>query len=116
MMVRFLPLSKDMTETYKPMKRLDFNLSYYTEVQDLSYLAETLDSDPRNAKFKKLNHVICDLVEDFGLVGFETLAVEVRLGSAAVSKICGALADPSLLLIPPYPGQIINVETRQTSR
>jgi len=55
---------------------LDFNLSYYTEVQDLSYLADTLDADPRNAKYKSLNRAICELVEDFGLVGFETLAVE----------------------------------------
>lgn len=29
------------------------------------------------AKFSSLNRIICDLVEDFGLVSFETLCVEV---------------------------------------
>ena len=53
----------------------DFNLDFYTEVQDLSYLESALmSSSPR---FRELNMVICSMVEDFGLVGFETLAVEV---------------------------------------
>lgn len=53
---------------------LDFNLDFYTEVQDLSYIADVLkESHPR---FGALTMAICDLVEDFGLVGFETLAVE----------------------------------------
>lgn len=54
---------------------LDFNLDFYTEVQDLSYLENTLSqSSPR---YTALNMAICSLIEDFGLVGFETLAVEV---------------------------------------
>ncbi|TFY55457.1 hypothetical protein EVG20_g9310 [Dentipellis fragilis] len=53
---------------------LDFNLDFYTEVQDLSHLENALSaSSPR---YKALNLAICELVEDFGLVGFETLAVE----------------------------------------
>jgi hypothetical protein len=53
----------------------DFNLDFYTEVQDLSYLETLLStSSPR---FAALNMAITSLVEDFGLVGFETLAVEV---------------------------------------
>ncbi|KAG8777135.1 hypothetical protein FRC15_011516 [Serendipita sp. 397] len=54
---------------------LDFNLDYYTEVQDLSYLGNSL---PQGTKFAALNMRICELVQDFGLVGFETLAVEDR--------------------------------------
>lgn len=57
---------------------LPFNLDYYTEVQDLSYLLPLLERDPRTARFAELNRTICDLVEEFGLVSFETLAVEVR--------------------------------------
>ncbi|PWZ03163.1 hypothetical protein BCV70DRAFT_197401 [Testicularia cyperi] len=63
---------------------LAFNLDFYTQVQDLSYLQELLDmpSGPgslrRNERFGQLNRAICDLVEDFGLVSFETLAVEDR--------------------------------------
>lgn len=56
--------------------RADFNLDFYTEVQDLSYLENALTS--ATPRFKELNMAICSLIEDFGLVGFETLAVEVR--------------------------------------
>ena len=54
----------------------DFNLDFYTEVQDLSHLENALSST--SPRFQALNMAICDLVEDFGLVGFETLAVEVH--------------------------------------
>ncbi|KZT18926.1 cytoplasmic protein [Neolentinus lepideus HHB14362 ss-1] len=53
---------------------LDFNLDFYTEVQDLSYLENSLSqSTPR---YTALNMAVCSLIEDYGLVGFETLAVE----------------------------------------
>lgn len=62
---------------------LAFNLEYYTEVQDLEYLAGSLDKETAGGKYAKLNHVICQLVEEYGLVGFETLAVEVSEHKAA---------------------------------
>ena len=77
---------------------LPFNLDYYTEVQDLHYLlphlnreqasgipgpataganeAEDIDDEEPTSKFSALNKAIVELVEDFALVGFETLAVE----------------------------------------
>jgi GPN-loop GTPase len=45
-------------------------------VQDLSYLENALSST--SPRYTALNMAICELIEDFGLVGFETLAVEVR--------------------------------------
>lgn len=71
---------------------LDFNLEYYTEVQDLTYLAGSLEDSARGSegargKWRKLNKVICDLVEDYGLVGFETLAVEVSLSLGSSSAV-----------------------------
>ncbi|EEH05580.1 ATP-binding domain-containing protein [Histoplasma capsulatum G186AR] len=66
----------DNLSNYPP---LPFNLDFYTEVQDLSYLMPHLNEEsPRlaNSKFSALNKVIIELVQDFGLVGFETLAVE----------------------------------------
>ncbi|TFK32686.1 hypothetical protein BDQ12DRAFT_728428 [Crucibulum laeve] len=54
---------------------LDFNLDFYTEVQDLSYLENSLSSS-LPPKFASLNMAMISLVEDFSLVGFETLAVE----------------------------------------
>lgn len=66
----------DNLSTYAP---LPFNLDYYTEVQDLSYLLPHLAAESpilQNPKLEGLNKAIIELVEDFGLVGFETLAVE----------------------------------------
>lgn len=66
----------DKLSSYDP---LPFNLDFYTEVQDLSYLLPHLEAENsvmRNAKFEGLNTAIVELVESFGLIGFETLAVE----------------------------------------
>lgn len=66
----------DNLSKYPP---LPFNLDYYTEVQDLSYLVPELEKESpmfAQGKFAALNQAIVDLVEEFGLVGYETLAVE----------------------------------------
>ena len=66
----------DKLSTYAP---LPFNLDFYTEVQDLTYLMPYLAKEsPRmqSGKYEGLNKAIIELVEDFGLVSFETLAVE----------------------------------------
>ena len=58
---------------------LPFNLDFYTEVHDLNYLLLYMEQESgimANAKFDGLNKAIIELVEDFGLVSFETLAVE----------------------------------------
>jgi GPN-loop GTPase len=66
----------DNLSKYPP---LDFNLDFYTEVQDLDYLQPKLEQESPmfgQGKFKALNGAIISLVEEFGLVGYETLAVE----------------------------------------
>ncbi|KAK4041157.1 hypothetical protein C8A01DRAFT_15050 [Parachaetomium inaequale] len=66
----------DKVASYDP---LPFNLDYYTEVQDLSYLMPSLEAESpalRSEKFGRLNQAVADLVEQFGLVSFEVLAVE----------------------------------------
>ena len=66
----------DKISEYGP---LPFNLDYYVEVQDLSYLLPHLaseDSRMQHPKFSGLNTAVIELIEDFGLVGFQTLAVE----------------------------------------
>lgn len=58
---------------------LPFNLDYYTEVQDLDYLLPALERESpmfATGKFASLNKAVCQLIEEFGLVGYETLAVE----------------------------------------
>ncbi|KAK3390983.1 putative GTP binding protein [Podospora didyma] len=66
----------DRVHSYDP---LPFNLDYYTEVQDLSYLIPSLESESpalRSQKFSRLNQAVANLVEQFALVRFEVLAVE----------------------------------------
>src|SRR5579862_7143340 len=67
----------DNLSTYSP---LPFSLDFYTEVHDLNYLLPHLaaESPILNEKFEGLNRAIIELVEEFGLVGFETLAVEEK--------------------------------------
>ncbi|GAD94783.1 ATP binding protein [Paecilomyces variotii No. 5] len=66
----------DNLSNYSP---LPFNLDFYTEVQDLTYLLPHLEKETSRLshdKFGALNNAIIDLVQEFGLVAFETLAVE----------------------------------------
>jgi hypothetical protein len=68
----------DNLSNYPP---LPFNLDFYTEVQDLTYLLPHLEEEApflANSKFDALNKAIVEVVQDFGLVAFETLAVEDR--------------------------------------
>ncbi|KAK4602383.1 hypothetical protein RGQ29_011436 [Quercus rubra] len=58
-------LSKiDLIENYG---KLAFNLDFYTDVEDLSYLQHHLDQDPRFARYRKLTKELCDVIEDFSL-------------------------------------------------
>jgi len=67
-------LSKiDLLSTYG---QLPFDLKYYTEARELGYLLSSLDTGPRSQKMEKLNRAMVELVEEYSLVGFETLAVE----------------------------------------
>eukprot|EP01027_Heterolobosea_sp_BB2_P017097 GEZU01024250.1.p1 GENE.GEZU01024250.1~~GEZU01024250.1.p1 ORF type:complete len:237 (-),score=79.80 GEZU01024250.1:21-731(-) len=67
-------LSKiDLIEQYG---KLDFNLDFYTDVQDLSYLLRVLDKDPFAKKYTKLNQALIDIIQDFGMVSFTTLNIE----------------------------------------
>src|SRR5277367_6053206 len=62
---------------YQILANIAFKLDFYAQVQVLSYLLEHLNESPRTKRYRALNEAICELIEDFGLVSFETLAVEV---------------------------------------
>ncbi|KAG7144280.1 GPN-loop GTPase 2 like protein [Verticillium longisporum] len=70
-------LSKiDKVASYDP---LPFNLDFYTDVQDVSYLMPYLEEESpvmRNDKFGRLNEAVANMIESYGLVRFEVLAVE----------------------------------------
>ncbi|OTB06518.1 hypothetical protein M426DRAFT_111916 [Hypoxylon sp. CI-4A] len=66
----------DKISSYDP---LPFNLDYYTEVQDLTYLTTYLEEEStvmRSDKFRRLNEAVANLVDNFSLVRFEVLAIE----------------------------------------
>ncbi|WFD36545.1 hypothetical protein MCUN1_003428 [Malassezia cuniculi] len=67
-------------------EQLAFNIDYYTEVQDLSYLQPELEAAA--PRFGALSRAIGELIEDFGLVSFETLAVEDK---ASMLNLLGVL-------------------------
>jgi GPN-loop GTPase len=77
----------DRIADYDP---LPFNLDYYTEVQDLRYLMPSLDAETpaiRSGKFSRLNEAIAGLVENFGLVSFEVLAVENKKSMMHILRV-----------------------------
>lgn len=58
---------------------LPFNLDYYTDVDDLTYLGPHLIAESpafRSEKFGALNEAIANLIENYGLVRYEVLAIE----------------------------------------
>jgi hypothetical protein len=70
---------------------LPFNLDFYTEVQDLHHLLPSLAAEQAGSmggseKWDKLNEALIGLIEDHGLVGFETLAVEDRQSMSALLR------------------------------
>ncbi|XP_063300510.1 GPN-loop GTPase 2 [Pelobates fuscus] len=67
-------LSKmDLIEQYG---RLAFNLDYYTDVMDLSYLVDHLTSDPFFRRHRRLHEKLAEVIEDYGLVTFTPLSIK----------------------------------------
>ncbi|XP_068616381.1 GPN-loop GTPase 2 [Brachionichthys hirsutus] len=67
-------LSKiDLIEHYG---KLAFNLDFYTEVMDLTYLLDHFAADPFFKKFHRLNGKLAEVVQDYGLVSFVPLDVQ----------------------------------------
>jgi hypothetical protein len=70
--------------------RLPFNLDYYTDVDDLSYLVPALENESpalRSEKFGKLNSAIANVIESYGLVRFEVLAVENKKSMMHILRV-----------------------------
>ncbi|NXN03442.1 GPN2 GTPase, partial [Sylvia borin] len=77
-------LSKmDLIEQYG---KLAFNLDYYTEVLDLSYLVDHLASDPFFRNFRRLNEKLVEVIEDYSLVSFVPLNVQDKLSMKQVMQ------------------------------
>ncbi|KAJ1878232.1 hypothetical protein LPJ71_011033, partial [Coemansia sp. S17] len=68
------------------MGQLDFSLEYYTSVMDLDYLLFHLNEREPSSRFGDLNKVICELIEDYSLVGFSTLCITDKHSVASLLK------------------------------
>ncbi|NWV01706.1 GPN2 GTPase, partial [Upupa epops] len=78
-------LSKmDLIEQYG---KLAFNLDYYTEVMDLSYLVDHLASDPFFKNYRRLNEKLVEVIEDYSLVSFVPLNVQDKESMRQVMKV-----------------------------
>jgi hypothetical protein len=69
---------------------LPFNLDYYTDVDDLTYLTPHLETESpalRSEKFGKLNEAIAELIENYGLVRYEVLAVENKKSMMHILRV-----------------------------
>ncbi|KAJ1560542.1 hypothetical protein HK096_008236 [Nowakowskiella sp. JEL0078] len=80
-------LSKvDLIESYG---KTAFDIDFYTEVQDLTYLfpKPTTESSPFTIRNHKLSMAICDLISDFGLVGFQTCCIQDKESVANIVAV-----------------------------
>ncbi|KIY65209.1 cytoplasmic protein [Cylindrobasidium torrendii FP15055 ss-10] len=84
---------------------LDFNLNYYTEVQDLNYLDTSLEKScpPR---FAKLNMTLIDILNDHPIVGFETLAVEDKTSMMHLTRLIDRVTG--YVFVPPPDAPVPN--------
>ena len=64
-----------------------FTIDYYTEVLDLQYLLDSMETKPEFKKYKKLNEAIVSLVEGYNLVSFQPLDVNRTESLARLRKL-----------------------------
>ncbi|KAJ7525525.1 hypothetical protein O6H91_17G054700 [Diphasiastrum complanatum] len=70
------------------LSKIDLIESYgKLDVQDLSYLQNHLDQDPRSAKYRKLTKSLCELIEDYSLVSFTTLNIQDKESVMDIVKL-----------------------------
>ena len=89
----------------KSMGNPVFNLEFYTQVQDLEYLMHYLSQDSTiPSRYTALTKAIAEVVQDFGLVSFEPLAIDdpesvirlARLIDKANGYVFGGLENGSI--------------------
>ncbi|RXH72879.1 hypothetical protein DVH24_012563 [Malus domestica] len=78
-------LSKiDLIESYG---KLAFNLDFFTDVEDLSYLQYKLDQDPRSAKYRKLTKELCESCQ-FCNLRYPGMPVPIRFTPDLLNFLC----------------------------
>jgi hypothetical protein len=66
-----------LTNDLLDLGKLGFDISYFTDVQDLNYLIKSMETrEGESTRFTKLNQAIADVVQDYALVTFLTLNIQ----------------------------------------
>lgn len=77
-------LSKaDLIEQYG---KLPFNLDFFTDVLDMTYLLDQMRDDPFFQKYKKLNEAMVGVVQDYSLVAFSVLDIQDKESMLRVTQ------------------------------
>ncbi|XP_063839629.1 GPN-loop GTPase 2 [Ostrinia nubilalis] len=71
----------------KHINKLDFGIDFYTEVLDLNYLLDCLDSDNFTSKYEKLNRAFVSIIEDYSLVTFQLVNMMDEKSLMAVKNL-----------------------------
>lgn len=71
----------------KHMDKLQFGIDFYTEVLDLNFLLDCLDSDKFTNKYKKLNSAFVSIIEDYSLVTFKLIDMYNEKSLIAVKNL-----------------------------
>eukprot|EP00884_Botryococcus_braunii_P007118 jgi/Botrbrau1/16407/Bobra.0142s0007.1 len=66
---------------------LAFDLDFYLQVQDLSYLADLAKEQGLDGKYVKLTRLLAEVAEDFSLVQFIPLAIEDKEAMEKVVRL-----------------------------
>eukprot|EP01095_Lingulamoeba_sp_RSL-Kostka_P016569 TRINITY_DN814_c1_g3_i1.p1 TRINITY_DN814_c1_g3~~TRINITY_DN814_c1_g3_i1.p1 ORF type:complete len:394 (-),score=117.97 TRINITY_DN814_c1_g3_i1:9-1190(-) len=67
--------------------KLAFNLDFFTNVLDLEFLLDYLDTDWLTKRYKTLNKALCKLIEDHNLVAFQTLNIQDKESVYSLLKV-----------------------------
>ena len=69
---------------------LDFRLEHYLDVSNLKHLSQAMykDNHPLNKQFVKFNEEMCEVMEDYGLVGFVPLDIQDKEATMQVLVKC----------------------------
>lgn len=65
---------------------VDFALESFSNVSNLDQLLDSLNEGPFGTKFAALNAAICEVVQDYGLVGFHPLCIEDKSSVSVLAK------------------------------
>eukprot|EP01105_Mastigella_eilhardi_P002704 TRINITY_DN1346_c0_g1_i2.p1 TRINITY_DN1346_c0_g1~~TRINITY_DN1346_c0_g1_i2.p1 ORF type:complete len:209 (-),score=67.38 TRINITY_DN1346_c0_g1_i2:49-675(-) len=94
---------------------LAFDLEFYTDVLDLTFMQRELDRDGFTSRYRKLNAAICDLVSDFSLVSFATLDIQDKASVCALLKVVDKSNGYVFGLLDPVAENLFNVAAGPTS-